>query len=279
MGSSLSRLVSVRWRSAALLLVVATLACHTGRNYPDAAGPRYEGAPSIPAAARSTDADTLRVVSFNIAFARHADSAAVVLASDPVLRDADVILLQEMDAPSARHIAEALGMWHVYYPAIHHLRAHKDFGNAVLSRWPIVGDAKIQLPHTSRYAGTQRTATAATIRVGESLVRVYSTHLGTPADIGSGARRDQMRTILADAAPFDRVVIGGDMNSGSVGEVARDAGYAWPTERGPHTTRLGRWDHIFVRGFVVPDSGFSGTASHVKGISDHVPVWVAVMVR
>ena len=261
---------------AAVLMLAAAAACRTGRNYPSPDGPRYAGDPL--ARVDAGRGDTLRIVSFNIEYARQVDSAAVLLAKDAALRDADIILLQEMDAPGTRRIAEALGMWHVYYPAIHRLRADQDFGNAVLSRWPIVSDAKLTLPHTSRYAGTQRIATAATIRAGSTLVRVYSAHLGTPADISAGSRREQMRTILADAAGFDRVVIGGDMNSGSVGEVARAAGYAWPTEHGPRTTLLGRWDHIFMRGFVMPDSNSSGTALSAKGLSDHVPVWARAVV-
>lgn len=41
----------------------------------------------------------------------------------------------------------ALGMSWVYYPAIFRHRSDKDFGNAVLSRWPIIADKKIVLPH------------------------------------------------------------------------------------------------------------------------------------
>jgi endonuclease/exonuclease/phosphatase family metal-dependent hydrolase len=212
-------------------------------------------------------------VSFNIAFGAHADSAIAILRSEPALRGADVILLQEMDEQATRRVADALGMWYVYYPAIFHLRTRRDFGNAVLSRWPIVQDAKLVLPHVSRYARTHRTATAATIRVGDSLVRVYSTHLGTMADVGSAARRAQLRTIIADAARFPRVVIGGDMNNAGVGRVARELGYAWPTEQGPRTTRMGRWDHIFLKGMRSPDTGAAGTVLEVRRASDHRPVW------
>ncbi len=49
-------------------------------------------------------------------------------------------------------------------------------------------------------ARTHRTATVATLQVGPTRVRVYSTHLGTIADIGGGRRREQLRAILDDAA-------------------------------------------------------------------------------
>lgn len=267
-------------RPYAALLAVALLAgCRTGRSYVDPVSPRYAGGPRVARIGERDDTDTLRLVSFNIAFAVHVDSAIALLMSDPALRGADVILLQEMDAQATQRVADALGMWYVYYPAIFHLRTRRDFGNAVLSRWPIVQDAKIVLPHVSRYARTHRTATAATIRVGTSLVRVYSTHLGTMADVGSAARHAQLRAILADAAPHARVVIGGDLNNTSVGRVARAMGYVWPTEQGPRTTRMGRWDHIFLKGLRSPDSGAAGTVLDVRQASDHRPVWSLAILR
>jgi len=225
------------------------------------------------------DPASLRIVSYNIEFGRQVDAAIALLASDTALRGADVILLQEMDAPGTRRIASALGMWHVYYPAILHRGTGRDFGNAVLSRWPIVDDAKLVLPHPSRYAGTHRIATAATLQVGTARVRVYSTHLGTIADIGGGKRREQLRAILSDARDHSMVVIGGDLNDGGVGVVAEEAGYAWPTRNGPRTTRFGRWDHVFLKGLVSPDSAHSGTIESPAGISDHRPVWTVARMR
>src|SRR5688572_9573980 len=261
-------------RFAYLLIATILLAgCRTGRNYPDTEGPRHAGRPAPGRTVRPTRGDTVRIVSFNIAFGRRADSAIVLLKSNPALRGADVIRLQEMDAQSTRRVAHSLGFGYVYYPAIYSLRTQRDFGNAVLSRWPIVEDGKIVLPHVSRYARTQRIATAATIRIGKSNLRVYSTHLSTIFDVGEGARRDQLRAILADAKKYPRVVIGGDMNSNSVGRVARDMGYAWPTERGPHTTRGARWDHIFIKGLSIPSAAAAGTVRDARGASDHRPVW------
>jgi endonuclease/exonuclease/phosphatase family metal-dependent hydrolase len=88
-----------------------------------------------------------------------------------------------------------------------------------------------------------------------------------------------MRAIIEDAARYERVVIGGDMNAFTVGSVARERGYTWPTEHGPHTTRLGRWDHIFLKGLVSPDSGGAGTVLDVRHASDHRPVWALAVLR
>jgi endonuclease/exonuclease/phosphatase family metal-dependent hydrolase len=266
----------VKLVAAALLLVLST--CRTGRNYTSAEGPRYAGGPSEPAVAPG-DTTRIKVVSFNVEFSMRIDSTIGLLATDSVLRGASVFLLQEMNEQATRRVAEALGLWYIYYPAIYHFRTHQLFGNAVLSRWPIVADRKIVLPHVSRFVRTQRTATAATIRLGSQQVRVYSTHLGTMGDIGAGARRDQLQTILKDAAHYSRVIIGGDMNDASVGRVARGMGYAWPTEHGPPTSRLGRLDHIFLKGFVSPDSAGSGAVVDVGHTSDHLPVWAVGILR
>ena len=135
------------------------------------------------------------------------------------------------------------------------------------------------LPHVSRFVRTQRTATAATIKVGSQLLRVYSTHLGTMSDISLAGRRNQLNAIMADARSYDRVVIGGDMNDEGVGHVVLQQGYVWPTQHGPATTMLGRLDHIFIRGVTSPANGGAGTVLDARGSSDHLPVWVIVDLR
>ena len=257
-----------------ILCAVLICSCRTGRNYPDAAGPRYADT-VVAVTARATD--TLRVVSFNIEFARAIDAAIALLRSDSALRAPDILLLQEMDSAGAARVARAFGMAYVYYPAIYHKRARRDVGNAVLSRWRIVEDAKLILPHPSRYAGTHRVATAATLLVGNTRVRVYSTHLGTPADLTGGEREEQLRAIATDAARYDRVIIGGDLNSDDVGQVALAAGYCWPTRAGPKTATLGRIDHIFVRG-LAGSSARSGTGPSSNGVSDHRAIWSVALI-
>jgi endonuclease/exonuclease/phosphatase family metal-dependent hydrolase len=107
---------------------------------------------------------------------------------------------------------------------------------------------------------------------------VYSVHLGTIADIGPGARRDQLNAVLADAARYPAVIVGGDLNHHGVGRVARDSGYVWATEHGPRTVVVGRFDHIFLKGFASPDTAAAGTILDVRHASDHRPVW-AVGIR
>jgi endonuclease/exonuclease/phosphatase family metal-dependent hydrolase len=266
-------------RLAVAALLVVAVACHSGRSYRDPASPRHAGAPPGEAPVASPRPDTLLVVSFNIEFARRVSGAIALLTSDSALRGVDLLLLQEMDAEGTRRIAEALGLRYVYYPSVWHGRARRDVGNAILSRWPVVADEKLILPHVSRYAGTQRTATAATVQVGDALVCVYSTHLGTPLDVSARSRRAQLAAVLADAARYEHVILGGDLNDTRVGAAAREAGYGWPTERGPRTTLLGRYDHIFLRGLESPAEGAAGTVPDARGTSDHLPVWVRAVLR
>jgi endonuclease/exonuclease/phosphatase family metal-dependent hydrolase len=242
-------------------------------NYPSPLGPRYAGVPAAPspAAPRGTQ---LRVVTYNVQWGKHVDRAINVLSTRPPLPGADVILLQEMDADGTRRIAEALGMSWVYYPAVVHPKLGHDFGNAVLSRWPIVADEKLMLPHIGGLRHAQRIATAATVLVGTTRVRVYSTHLGTPSDIRPSRRRDQADMILADAAGYPFVIVAGDMNSHGIGQEFVAGGFVWPTEHNGFTTAVFNWDHIFLKGFPpARDEPFRGVVRDTLGTSDHDPVW------
>ncbi|HSK18566.1 MAG TPA: endonuclease/exonuclease/phosphatase family protein [Longimicrobiales bacterium] len=267
-------LPEVARRRALLLAAITVIAgCRTGLNYAAGEAPWYEGGPARSAAV-STGNDTLLIVAFNVKYAQRVDRAITLLRTEPDLRGADVILLNEMDENGTWLIAEALGMFYVYYPAVLHTRTGRDFGNAVLSRWPIVEHERLELPHVARIQRTRRVATAATIRVGSADVRVYATHLATFFEIGPGARQEQLRTILADADSFAYAIIGGDMNDTRIGPTAWQHGFTWPTQYGPRTTLFGRLDHIFLKNLPVPDSAASGTVRETMGASDHSPVWV-----
>ena len=260
-------------RRAIVLTVVVLIAtaCRTGENYDRPGGPFGQGrmGPRVRCPATT---DSVRIVSFNIEFGLRIREAGEALSEHPDLRCADVVLLQEMDETGTVRIAAELGVEYVYYPAVHHHRYGRDFGNAVLSRWPITDHEKLILPHVSVFTRTQRIAVAATLDVMGTTVRVYSTHLGSLLEVRGGAREAQLRAVMDDASHFPRVVIGGDLNSGSVGQGARDAGFAWPTREGPPTVRGRRWDHIFLKGF--PGTPRSGTILDVDAVSDHRPIWV-----
>jgi endonuclease/exonuclease/phosphatase family metal-dependent hydrolase len=263
-------------KSPFLLLLALTAGCTPVLNYPSAMGPRYAG---VSTARRDsvTGDRMLHVVTYNVRFGQHVERAINVLSTRAPLPGADIIFLQEMDAEGTRRIAEALGMSWVYYPAaVHPKAARQDFGNAVLSRWPIVADEKVLLPHIAGMRHAQRIATAATILVDTIKVRVYSAHLGTPTEIRPSKRRDQAHTILADAQSYALVIVAGDMNSHGIGKEFVASGYQWPTEHNGFTSTFFNWDHVFLKGFSTPALGSakaSGIVRDTLGTSDHDPVW------
>jgi endonuclease/exonuclease/phosphatase family metal-dependent hydrolase len=220
--------------------------------------------------------DQLRFVTFNTHFALHVDRVTGLLRTARPLMGAHIVLLQEVDARATRRVARALGMFYVYYPASVHPATGRDFGNAVLSRWPIVDDRKIILPHHGRFRDSQRIAIAATIRVGGDSLRVYSVHLSMMAEVSQGARREQARAVLADAARFRRVVVGGDLNGVRVGEEFVAAGFQWPTRDNPPTILEFTWDHILLKGFEAGGDASTGVVEDDPGASDHRPEWAVV---
>jgi endonuclease/exonuclease/phosphatase family metal-dependent hydrolase len=241
------------------------------QNYPDAAGPRYAGGtPSLEAAGA-----TLTIVSYNIKFALHPARAVALLRSSPELRDADVLLLQEMDAPATDLMARALGCAYVYYPSTVHPIARKDFGCAILSRLPIEDDRKLLLPHVARLRRIQRAAVGATI----AGIRFYSVHLSTMVDNGPRQRRQQLSTIIEDAVRHPRVVIAGDFNSPRVADVATDRGYEWPTRKLGRTNAFWTMDHVLVRGVPLDGDDAFGAVKDTVGASDHKPVWARLSVE
>src|SRR4029077_2923847 len=121
-------------------------------------GPRFAG--SV-ASTEVPHADSLHVVTFNVRYSEAVDKVIALLQTSPELRDADVLFLQEMNEESAEQMAAALHMNYVYYPAQLHPVPAKNFGNPILSRWPIVDDKKLILPSHSMTRGAQRIAVAA----------------------------------------------------------------------------------------------------------------------
>jgi endonuclease/exonuclease/phosphatase family metal-dependent hydrolase len=258
----------------ALLAPAGLGGCSLAENYDDPAGPRYAGSYSTDTALAASE---FTLASFNIEFAEEIELAAEELRTNAALAGASVLLLQEMDAEGTDRIARELGYDYVYYPgSVHH---EKDFGNAVLSRWPIAGDEKLILPHRNPSNGRIRIAVGATLDTPEGPLAVWSVHSDTMW-LGPRGRLEQARAVIEAAAGFDGpVAIGGDFNTleeGVVEETGAEferAGYTWATAGlGPSTeSALGmvRLDHVFVKGLRA-----HGAATHETQASDHQPLWV-----
>jgi len=213
----------------------------------------------------------VRVVTLNVQFGRRVAETSRLFARHRDLARADLVLLQEMDRGGTETVAAALAMNHVYHPACVHVRTGRDFGNAVLSRWPLDRGEKVELPHRSLHDGSARAATVARIEAPAGPVLVASVHLATRFELTPSARRRQLAALLHHLRGRDRVIVGGDFNSHRIGRLALAEGFSWTT-RGLGG-RLGRWraiDHIIVRGL---RARAVGRVLDTRDATDHPAVW------
>jgi endonuclease/exonuclease/phosphatase family metal-dependent hydrolase len=261
--------------SIVLVLAVSCWGCSLAENYLDSDGPRYSAEYALEPASPSA-LPKLAIVTFNIKFGDEYELAGEELATNPTLSAADILLLQEMDAPRTNAIAARLGMNYVYYPGSVHENG-RDFGNAVLSRWPIVGDKKLILPHRNPTDGRIRLAVRATVASPSGEITAYSVHTETPW-LGPRARLEQAGAVLDDAQGSAlTAIVGGDFNTsdpGAVGETValfRDAGFTWASDGSGETAGERTLDHIFVKRLNALGTGAFNTEA-----SDHRPEWAQV---
>ncbi|MCK5315350.1 MAG: endonuclease/exonuclease/phosphatase family protein [Anaerolineales bacterium] len=270
--------------SVVLLLVLFLLVTsrRSLENYTDPSGPFYEGH----YAEGGPDFDgTLKIVNWNISFSKRTDEAIEVLTEVDELQDADILLLQEMEADSVEEIAQALNYNYIYYPASVHRRHGKDFGEAILSKWPIKQHSKIVLPNSVPVINQTRIAVKAEIMIDGIEMDVYNTHLETVWMFQIGG--DTQVDFLADQIDGDggSVLLGGDFNTWSEGSIATledrlgqvglnrmsaGTGYTF-VYRGLKLTM----DHIFGRGASTYESG----VWHGTSVSDHFPLWTIFYVH
>ncbi len=267
-----------RFLLLAILLASMLLAsCREVINYRDPDEPRFEGN----YAGQGPEFDgTLKVVTWNIAFAEEIDQAIAELRTIEELQEANIILLQEMDEAGTEAIAKALNYNYVYYPASIHSRHERNFGNAVLSKWPIDDSEKLILPHQNPRNDQIRIAVRALIMAGEIELPVYSIHTET-FWLGQEDRNDQIGYLADQVDPaHDYVIAGGDFNTltpGSITELEERmevVGLKRVTNGAGASVGIGdvglTLDHIFARGLSTITSGVANEAE----ASDHYPLWV-----
>lgn len=253
-----------------LALAVLSQGCAAALNYEDPEGPVSLGHAGVPRAGTAA----IRVVTFNIKFALHVDEALELLSRPGPLRDADVLLLQEMDDAGTARVARALGMNHVFIPSTVHPKSNRDFGVSILSPWPLDDPRKIPLPHRHRFNKVRRAAAAATVRLPGGPVEVYSLHLEAPSGLWGKERRDQARAVAEDAARVNRpVLVAGDFNGRGGAEEIAAGGFTWITERIHNTMGIFALDHVLARGLCPAAAPATGVTKDDKGASDHNPVW------
>ena len=189
----------------------------------------------------------------------------------------DLVGLQEVDhrVPRSRlqkqadYLAQKLRMHHVFGPNISFCLGR--YGNALLSRYPILGHHNHRLPG----AGERRGFIEAHLRVKDTVIYVFNTHLG----LNNKDRRQQVVKILqvAGRCPGPALLIG-DFNSrpGSAElvpltpaftDTAVAAGSPQPTF--PANNPAHRIDYIFAS----PHWRVTESATIDSQASDHLPVY------
>jgi endonuclease/exonuclease/phosphatase family metal-dependent hydrolase len=263
-----------------LILLSLPWACAQRKVYTDPEGPIYSGR-FCEASPEFTG--TIKVVSYNIKLGNEIKQAIEELAQVPELCGADIILLQEMDSEGTAEIAEELGYDYVYFPAAIHAKHGREYGNAVLTRWPITDRWKLVLPHHDPVRKNQRIAAVATIEIGEFEVLTYSVHIEM-VWLEFQKRIAQVDSVIRSVGDaYEHVIVGGDFNteSGHYVQVVDDhfegAGFTRATEGVGPTVKADpfglvslRFDHIFTKGMTVVDKGHVTYAQ----ASDHLPIWV-----
>ncbi len=267
------------WVFAVLFFVTLLFAyqAYAAKNHLDPNAPFYSGNYAM---GDPVPVDTLTVVSYNIGYALNIEQAIAEIKEIRSQKGLDILLLQEMDEVGMEQLARGLRLNYVYYPAAVESTHHKNFGNAVLSCWPVIGWKKLILPHISFSNRMKRVATRATIRIHNREITAYSIHT-EPVFTLPQFKVDQYTAVLKDInSQVAHVIVGGDFNSFTKAELEkkekhfREADFQRASIGVGHT--FTRWgisfspDHIFTKGFVIHQVGKLSEAN----ASDHLPVWV-----
>jgi endonuclease/exonuclease/phosphatase family metal-dependent hydrolase len=278
--SNRKRKILLAFAIIGMIVLLFAIQAYTAKNYPDQNYPYYSGNYAVESL---KPIEALTVVSYNIGFAENIDQAVLEIEEIKSQKELDILLLQEMDEVSTEQIARELKMNYVYFPAAIEPTYNKNFGNAILSRWPIINPQKLILPHKSFSNHMNRIATRATVRIPGADILVYSLHIESVFTLPR-YRKEQYTAVLDDIDPEVKlVIVGGDFNSftnAAVEELEEDyqqAGLVRVSKgSGSTVTKYGLEicsDHIFAKGFVLKETGKMARAT----ASDHLPIWVTLM--
>jgi endonuclease/exonuclease/phosphatase family metal-dependent hydrolase len=157
----------------------------------------------------------MRIVTYNIHKARGMDGRVSIKRIADVLHelDADIVALQEIYAEcdstegQVETLASALGMKSAFGCTRHH--RGRPYGNAILTRWPILESRDMELAWTRR---EKRGCIRADLKTPRGPLHIFNIHMGT----SYFERKHQIRSFLSsDSIHADLVgprVLVGDFN-------------------------------------------------------------------
>lgn len=247
------------------------------RNYTHPEKPRYA---HLEMCAPPAPRDVFKIVSYNIKYSKKITGAIKLLSTHEELKDCDIICLQEMTSDAVVAIATGLQYNYVFYPAVLHPVLGKDFGNAILTRWPIVKDEKVIIPHMDPRK-SQRALVNATVKINNKHVVVSCVHLKV---LMKPTNRGEQTVQLLSSLPkrSDHFIIAGDFNTFSKANnrailepfieadfIPATAGLGWSHKHWTLLNKKTQLDHIFVKGLSILRTGKVLDSRH----SDHLPIW------
>jgi len=214
--------------------------------------------------------------------------------------DPDIVLLQEVDHAARRSnghrqvdvLGEMLGLRHrTWFPNVR-VRGGGEYGNAILSRFPLTDTRNIDLTigwkkkrsvlHARYRVRLHKKGGGASTRT----IHVFNMHLG----LSGPERKMQLRKFL-QTEPFVRldhrtpVLVAGDFNDvwGTLGkrllEPAGFRGFAEPPRTFPAYAPVRALDSVYVRGDVALTRLVRSRLTVAKSASDHLPLIADVEVR
>ncbi|HET7432647.1 MAG TPA: endonuclease/exonuclease/phosphatase family protein [Nocardioides sp.] len=212
--------------------------------------------------------------------------AAEIRAADP-----DVVSLNEVDSGTARsggtdeasYLGRATGLHAVYGPNLRRYDGGR-FGNAILSRYPVVASHNLRLPRAFR--SEPRGLLSATLRIGGRTVTFSSLHLsqghrGLPNRI---RQAEAVAGVLRDAS--DPTIVAGDLNSRPADLPVRilrqylldaqDQGGTGAGNTVPETAPRSRFDYVLYDNHFAP---VAGSTQVLPSSSDHRGVLTELVLR
>ena len=253
-------------------------------NYSLSDTPRYSSTVNPPY--KNLNIKKIKAVSYNIKHSAKIKEAVALLKNNKDLADADILLLQEMIPSAVEKIATDLDYNYIFYPAVLHPILEANFGNAILSKWPITFDENIIFPPIKEKS-RHRVAVAAKLKINGQNVLVYSLHMGV--FMKPRQRSQQVQGILdAINEDIEYCIIAGDFNTikkkdeDEIIKTFAQSGFEHATSNVDWTYK--HWylmnyksvfDHIFVRGPKILRSGKVDDRTP----SDHLPVWTEFSMR
>jgi endonuclease/exonuclease/phosphatase family metal-dependent hydrolase len=241
----------------------------------------------------ANDSAEFKVVSYNIRWRSGNDLKEIIkqLREDAEIGGPTIVGLQEVDRQkkrsgktnTAKLIAEELGFYYAWAaPPSPKSGAEEETGVALLSVYPLTDVRRIVLPHEGP-GGRRRAAIGASVKVGQTQMRVYSAHAETR--ISSDKKLDQLNALLDDLKqhnPETPAIIMGDFNTWQYEAAPKtiklfsDAGFTTPfgsqstfSQKVLFVPVEFRLDWIWLRGL---ESMRCGIDKKIE-ISDHWPLW------